>query len=135
MRRRPKSLLISSGPAFLDAIALSLVSKIKCAGRAVLLQLRTLSGRKIPKIHIIGGGAQNKLLNQLCANFTRCEVDAGPIEATALGNLAMQMIALGEIASLQQARAMIADSFPVERYTPVPDSAINQNWARFQALP
>jgi rhamnulokinase len=103
--------------------------------RTVLLQLRAISGRKIPKIYIIGGGARNKLLNQLCANFTRCEVCAGPVEATALGNLAMQMIALGEIASLQQARAIIAGSFPVERYTPVPDSAIHQNWVRFQALP
>jgi rhamnulokinase len=103
--------------------------------RTVLYQLRALTGQKIQKIHIIGGGSQNQLLNQLCADFTGCTVFAGPVEATVLGNLAMQWITLGEIASLPEARALIAASFAIKQYTPVPDSAVEPNWERFRSLP
>jgi sugar (pentulose or hexulose) kinase len=60
--------------------------------RQVLTELRDMKKEAINKIHIIGGGAQNKLLNQLCADFTGCEVFAGPVEATAIGNFKQQQV-------------------------------------------
>jgi rhamnulokinase len=103
--------------------------------RAVLMQLRELTGNKITKIHIIGGGVQNKLLNQLCADFTECVVEAGPVEATIIGNLVMQWLALGEVGSLREAQTMIAESFAVEQYVPAPPADLQRQWERFQALP
>ncbi len=80
--------------------------------------LRELTGKKIPKIHIIGGGAQNGLLNQLTADFTGCKVYAGPVEATAIGNVSLQFIALGEIKDLKEARKIIRNSFEINEYLP-----------------
>jgi rhamnulokinase len=102
--------------------------------REVLQQLRDMQNQEINRIHIIGGGAQNKFLNQLTASFTGCEVYAGPIEATAIGNLAVQFIALGELESLDRAREMILESFEVERYSPKPDSKIEESWCKFKSL-
>lgn len=102
--------------------------------RKVLLELRKIQDKAINKIHIIGGGSQNKLLNQLCADFTNCEVYAGPIEATAIGNLTVQLIALGEIESLNKARKMILKSFNVEKYVPKSNVKIEENWNEFRRL-
>lgn len=102
--------------------------------KEVLMQLREIQRQEINRIHVIGGGAQNKFLNQLCANFTDCEVYAGPIEATAIGNLVVQFITLKEINSVENAREIILKSFVVERYKPVFSSAIEENWNKFKAL-
>lgn len=102
--------------------------------RKVLAELRDIQSQAINRIHIIGGGSRNKLLNQLCADFTGCEVLAGPVEATALGNLAVQFIALGELESLIKAREVILDSFEVESYHPVPDNRMEEQWDRFLSL-
>ncbi|KYH28447.1 MULTISPECIES: rhamnulokinase [Clostridium] len=99
-----------------------------------LLEIKKISSKPINKIHIIGGGVQNKFLNQLCANFTNCEVYAGPVEATALGNLAMQFITLGEISSLKEARRIISESFNIKKYIPIYSSDIEENWERFKSL-
>jgi rhamnulokinase len=69
-------------------------------------------------LHIVGGGTQNKLLNQLAADATKTPVKTGPVEATVLGNLAMQAIGLGHIGSLKEARKIIGRSFEMETYTP-----------------
>lgn len=93
--------------------------------RNVKEQLETLRHRKLTKIRIIGGGCKNRLLNQLCADACRLPVVAGPIEASALGNISAQMIALGELENLDAARALISSSFPMEEYQPqggVPDA-------------
>jgi len=62
-------------------------------------------------LHIVGGGSQNQMLNQLTADATGLRVMAGPMEATALGNILAQMIALGEISSLEEGRRILRDSF------------------------
>ena len=102
--------------------------------KGVLIQLREIQDKPINKIYIIGGGAQNKFLNQLCADFTNCKVYAGPVEATAIGNLAVQFISLGEIESLQEARKIILESFEVKEYDPQYNSEIEKNWNRFRRL-
>jgi rhamnulokinase len=71
--------------------------------RWILKRLRILTGRRLTKIHIVGGGIQNTLLNQLAATICEAPVYAGPVEATSLGNLAVQMRATGVIGSLAEA--------------------------------
>ncbi len=101
--------------------------------RTVKGQLERLRGRPLSRIRIVGGGSQNVLLNQLCADACELPVTAGPVEASALGNLSAQMIALGVIENLSAARLFIRNSFPLPEYyprTPIPSSVI----ARFEAL-
>lgn len=85
-----------------------------------LKQLETLSGThgKIQKLHIVGGGSNNRLLNQLTANATQTVIIAGPGEATAIGNLVMQMLSVGEFTTIDEARKCIETSFPCEIYQP-----------------
>jgi rhamnulokinase len=80
--------------------------------------IESLTGRRIEGIHVVGGGAQNAYLNQATADAVRRPVVAGPVEATAIGNLAVQAIADGEVASLAAARARIAAGLPLRRYEP-----------------
>ncbi len=80
--------------------------------------LESLIGRRINQIHIFGGGSQNELLNQLTANACARPVIAGPVEATAIGNLLMQMISLREISSLSEARQIVRNSFECRAFQP-----------------
>jgi rhamnulokinase len=86
--------------------------------REVLERLEAVSGRDVRTIHVIGGGARNKLLCQLTADVTGREVLAGPVEATALGNVLVQARALGELGSLTDMRAVSAASFEPVHYEP-----------------
>jgi rhamnulokinase len=97
--------------------------------RDVKDQLESLTDRTITKIRIVGGGCKNHLLNQLCADACQKQVIAGPIEASALGNLSAQMIALGMIEDLTSARELIRRSFEMHEYQPrttVPDEVIKR---------
>lgn len=80
--------------------------------------LEQLTGEKLERLHIVGGGANNGLLCQIAADLLEMEVQAGPTESTALGNLVMQMISVGAIADIDEARAYIHRSFPVTSYLP-----------------
>ena len=84
--------------------------------RDVLEGLETLIGRKIRVIHIVGGGSRNQLLNRLVASITGRTVIAGPVEATAAGNVLVQAIGAGEVANLEEARAIVRRSFEITRY-------------------
>jgi len=86
--------------------------------RWVVEILEELTGRPIEVVHILGGGTQNKLLNQFAADATGRRVVTGPIEATAIGNILMQMLAVGQINSLSEGRAVVRQSFPMETYEP-----------------
>ena len=100
--------------------------------RVVLRQLEAATGARVDVIHTVGGGAQNQLLCQMTADATGRALLAGPVEATAIGNLMIQAIALGELGSLRDARAVIRNSFPVEEHEPGSDWA--EPAARFDAL-
>jgi rhamnulokinase len=82
----------------------------------VLRGLESLIGRKIRTIHIVGGGSRNRLLNRLVAQATGCTVIAGPVEATAAGNVLVQAIGAGEVRDLEHARAIVRQSFEIERF-------------------
>lgn len=90
--------------------------------RLVLERLEALTGARLTPLHIIGGGTKNRLLNQFTADAVGRPVVAGPVEATAIGNLLMQAIALGHLADLQAARALVRRSFPLETFLPAQSS-------------
>ncbi len=114
---------------------------IRCALESLALEYRwvaerldELTGRAHPTIHIIGGGAQNALLNQFTADATGRAVLAGPVEATALGNVVVQALALGHLGSLAEGRALIRASFPVRAFEPRPTAAWEAAYQRYLAL-
>jgi rhamnulokinase len=117
----------SSPPAYTRAILESLAFKY----RSVLESLEELTGMRFEEIRIIGGGSKNHLLNQFTADATGRTVLAGPAEATALGNIAMQMLATGAVASLAEARRVIERSFPAERFEPSAADIWNSQYRRF----
>ncbi len=86
--------------------------------RWVLSKLEMMMGQRLEVVHIIGGGMQNELLCQLAADAMQRPVVAGPVEATAMGNILMQALALGDIGSLQEGRELIRNSFEVGTYEP-----------------
>jgi rhamnulokinase len=94
----------------LDSLALRYAS--------VLTTIEQVSGRDIPGIHVVGGGALNAYLNQATADASSRPVLAGPVEATATGNLLVQAIACGEAASLGEARCALWQSGPPKSFTP-----------------
>ena len=82
-------------------------------------QASHLSGKPVRVVHIVGGGSQNRLLCQLTADRTRLPVLAGPVEATAIGNVLIQARAQGLVTgSLEEMRALVTRNFTPERYTP-----------------
>jgi rhamnulokinase len=117
------------GPApFTRAILESLAFKY----RVVLDALEELTGTPICEVQIVGGGSRNRLLNQFTADATGRTVVAGPAEATALGNIAMQMVATGAVASLAEARRIIEYSFPADRFEPAAADRWNAHYRRFR---
>lgn len=102
--------------------------------RMQLERLEMLLGKKLDVVHIIGGGTQNKLLSQFTANATGKHVITGPIEATALGNVLLQMRALDYISSLEQGRQIIRQSFDVQTFEPQARAEWGDAYARFKYL-
>lgn len=86
--------------------------------RACLGMLETLVENRIDQIHIVGGGSLNELLCQMTADACNRKVIAGPVEATAIGNLLMQMMGTGEIMEVAAARRLVRDSFETKLYRP-----------------
>lgn len=99
--------------------------------RYALEQIEACTGRHYPVIHMIGGGIQSRLLCQMTAGANGRKVIAGPTEATALGNLAVQFMALGEIADVAHARQIIADSETTYEYLPQDTERWNAAYDKF----
>jgi len=102
--------------------------------RFVLERLEELAGKRLDPFHIIGGGTQNRLLNQFTANATRRTVIAGPVEATAIGNILMQAIGMKQLNSLAEAREVVRMSFEPEIYEPQETAAWDEAYARLQKV-
>ena len=102
--------------------------------RRTLEGLEDILGRQIGVIHIVGGGCQNELLNQMTADATGRPVIAGPIEGTAMGNILVQAMAVGEINDLAEARSIVRTSFPVKRFVPGDRKPWDKAYARFRDL-
>lgn len=102
--------------------------------RVTLEDLEQLVGHRLEVVRIVGGGSQNRLLCQMAADACGLPVVAGPVEATALGNLMMQAIATGELDDLAAGRAAVANSVTLDRYEPHPDSGWQEALARMRRL-
>ncbi|MCE1254518.1 MAG: rhamnulokinase [Anaerolineae bacterium] len=96
---------------------------VRCALESTALNYRLVHerleasvGKRFDTIHIIGGGTQNRLLNQLAADATGCRVITGPIEATATGNILLQALAQNDIASIDELRQIVRTSFETNEY-------------------
>lgn len=89
-------------------------------------KLEEITGRRYPVINIVGGGTKEDMLSRFAADASGRTVCAGPVEATALGNIAMQMIASGELSDIREARRVIRDSFAVKTFEP--DVAARAAW-------
>jgi rhamnulokinase len=96
--------------------------------------LRDATGKTPIEVHVVGGGARNELLCRWTADAAALPALAGPDEATAMGNLAVQAIALGELASLEEARAVVQASFQPTRYEPRDPAAWEEARGRFEEL-
>lgn len=118
-----------SGPGpYVRAILESLAFKY----RLVLRDLEQVSGRRMKQIRVIGGGSKNRLLNQFTADATGRQVLAGPAEATAIGNIAIQILATGGASSLQEVRSIVDRSFPTEIFEPTETDKWDLEYERFQ---
>lgn len=102
--------------------------------RHTLRQLEQLTGQTIDRIHIVGGGCQNNLLNQLTADACGVPVLAGPVEATVAGNILIQAMTLGHLPSWGKARQVIRESFPCTRFEPGPSADWDRAFHRFEHL-
>ena len=96
--------------------------------------LRAVAPFPIEKLHVIGGGSKNALLNQFTADSTGIPVVAGPAEATAFGNVMMQAYAAGRVSSLAEMRRMIARCVPTETFLPGNAQEWNAAYERFETL-
>jgi rhamnulokinase len=96
----------------------AIFESLALAYRHTLVQIREISSAAVRCVHVIGGGSRNGLLCQFTADATGVPVHAGPAEATAVGNLLVQAMADGRVASLDELRQIVRDSFPVETFEP-----------------
>jgi rhamnulokinase len=102
--------------------------------RWVLERLEELLGRRLEVIHVVGGGSQNELLCQFAADACDRPVLAGPVEATAIGNVLVQAIGLGLLRTLAEAREVVRQSFAVKTYTPQNPQTWQEPYERFLKL-
>ena len=107
-----------AAPTTPSEFALVIFESLADAYREVIKELEIASGIKVKQLNIVGGGSANELLNQLAANATGLKVVSGPMEATALGNLIVQLIALKEVKDLNAGRRLIANSIKQKVFMP-----------------
>jgi rhamnulokinase len=110
----------------------TILLSLACKYRVVLRRLEQVTGRRVRGVHVIGGGARNRLLCQLSADVLELPVLAGPVEATALGNVLVQARGAGLVGSLSQLRALAAASARPETFEPAADRAAD--YERFLAV-
>lgn len=121
-------------PASVGAVVRCCLEGLALRYRWVLEALERLTGQKITTLRIVGGGSQNPLLCQHTADACGRTVVAGPVEATALGNLAMQAIATGRLADVPAARAVIAASVDLRTFEPTDSHVWDDAFTRFEKL-
>lgn len=119
-------------PEGVAATVRCIVESLALKYRWVLERLEDATGRRVETVHIIGGGSQNALLCQATADATGRRALAGPVEATALGNVVAQAVATGRLGSIAEGRAMVRRSFPLVEYTPTDTAAWDAPYARLE---
>jgi rhamnulokinase len=123
-----------SAPETPGAIVRCALESLALRYRWVLEKLEELTGKRLDVIHIVGGGSQNTLLCQLTADACKRKVVAGPVEATAIGNVLVQAIGLRLIGNLAQAREVVRESFETTEFTPKDPGPWDEAYQRFVKL-
>jgi rhamnulokinase len=121
-------------PETIGQIARCVFDSLALQYRKTYEELKEVTGKEYKRINIVGGGIQNKFLNQLCADTTGLDVVTGPVEATAIGNLLMQYIGLGKIKTLEDGREVIKNSFEINNYKPQDVKNLSEIWEKFKKL-
>jgi rhamnulokinase len=121
-------------PASKGEVVRCVMESLALKYRMVVQGLEKIVGYSLPVIHVVGGGSQNIMLNKFTANATGKLVVAGPVEATAIGNLVAQLMALKEVANLNEARMVVRNSFPMQEYKPVDTAMWDEVYQRFVSL-
>lgn len=121
-------------PASEASLIRSILESLALKYRLVIEQIERVTGRPVERIHIIGGGSRNRLLCQFTADATGRPVVAGPAEATAIGNVLVQAMALRAVRSHEEMRTIVGDSFESADYEPRQDRAWLEAFDRFRAL-
>lgn len=103
-------------PTAVEDIAYCVFHSLALSYKLAIDELEDITGKKYKTINIIGGGCQNLLLDEMIAKMTCMKVIAGPIEATAIGNIVAQMIAFNEVKDIDEAREMIKESFDMKEF-------------------
>jgi len=118
-------------PKSIEQFCRTIIESLALAHRYVIEQIKEVSNKNIEEIHIIGGGSLNHLLCQFTADATGLPVHAGPVEATAIGNILVQAMAFGEISSLEELREVVKRSFSLKIYKPRYTEDWNEAYERF----
>jgi rhamnulokinase len=121
-------------PADPGALTRLILESLALKYRFVKESLARVTRRPVDRIYIVGGGSQNHLLNQFTADALNCTIVAGPVEAASIGNIIMQLFALGEIRSLSEGRSLIRRSFETKIFEPRNTAAWDDAYARFQKI-
>lgn len=122
-------------PQTAGATSRCILESLSLLYRKSLGELEQLTGKTINRLHIVGGGTRNDLLNQCAANATCRQVITGPVEATAAGNILVQALAGGAVSSLAEARQIVARSFPQNTFEPQDAALWEAAYQRFTTLP
>jgi rhamnulokinase len=117
-------------PADEAAVARCVLDSLALRYDQVLRTAAALTGRTIDAVHVVGGGSRNELLNRLIASATERVAIAGPAEATALGNVAVQAIGIGDLDDLMAARRVLAASVELHRYEPPSSLVEREKWGK-----
>ena len=99
-----------------DLLCIKSIDRLGRSYGETVREIEELTGKTYDKIHVVGGGSNADYLNELTARYTKKEVLAGPGEATAIGNVAVQMIAAGELKDIWDARSTIRNSFEIRSF-------------------
>lgn len=123
-----------AAPESVGAVMRAIYESLALKYRYTLDMLINVSGQQVDTLHIIGGGSQNALLCQMTADATGRVVVAGPAEGTAIGNAVVQLIALGELGDLHQAREMLRRTMATVTYEPRDTAAWDAQYERFRGV-
>ncbi len=114
---------------------------IRCAAQSLAMKCRMVAdaledvqGKKLEAVHMLGGGIKDTMVTSFVSNATGKRVIAGPVEATSTGNAVLQLMALGKISSLTEARTIIRDSFPIKVYEPQDSEEWNAAYEQFKKI-
>ena len=121
-------------PETTGAVIRTIAESLAFKYRQVVEGMEEVTGKKYSVINIVGGGIKDKMICQFTANATNRVVNAGPVEATSIGNVIVQGIALGAIKDLNEGRKAVQNSFDIAEYTPEDPDAWNEAYKKWQDI-